>query len=176
MLWQGCKSKTPEPIDSSALISNNVLTTVDTVSYEVPIPDPDPPKRERVARTSGGGGSSDNSEEMAVDNYVRGDDAPESLARAAQHKIIQLLYPDAYQKANTQLLDKKENAKGEWVMELEIEWKDRWSKTPYKIKAALTVSKAGENAAVQIISKNPEAEALEFTYKGYKDQDNIGNI
>ncbi len=176
LMWQSCASETPTVVDSSNLISNNILNPTDTVPYEVPIPDPDPPKRERKKRNSSGGGSSDNSQETMSDNYVRADDSPESLIRSAQHKIIQMLYPDAYQKASTKLLSSKENGKGEWVLEVEIEWKDRWSKKPYQIKATITVGKGGENAVVAILSKNSEAEALEFTYKSFKDQGNIGNI
>ena len=180
LMWQSCGSVPDAGVaDSSNLISENILNTTDTVPYEVPIPDPDPPKKERKRRSSGGGsgsGGSDNSQETVFDNYVRGDDNPESLARAAQHKIIQMLYPDAYQKASTRLLSNKENSKGEWVLEVEIEWRDRWSKKPYQIKATITVGKGGENAVIAIIGKNPEAESLEFTYKSFKDQDNIGNI
>ena len=177
LFWQSCKSKSAATTDSSSLINLDSNSQSDTAVYEVPIPDepklqPEKPKKER----STSGSSSDNSPEIATDSYIRSDESPKSLCRAAQHKIIQMLYLDAYQKANTNILSEKQNDKGQWTFEVEISWKDRWIKTPYVIKATINTNTNGENTNVQIISKNSEAEVLEFTNKSSKDQANIGNL
>jgi hypothetical protein len=192
LLLQGCKSKLADTADSSSLINLDTLPSADTMAYEVPVPnEPINESKKTSQRSDKFFGSSnnknnssndnnlsgaDNSPEIAVDNYIRVDNSPKSLARAAQHKIIQMIYLDAYQKAKTNILNEKENTQGQLELELEIEWKDRWVKKPYQIKVMLTVGKTGENAKAQILSKNAEAEVLEFTNKDAKEQSEIGNL
>lgn len=91
----------------------------------------------------------------------------ERIARALQTPVIRMVYPDAFQKAKSRVLD-SDLSGNRWTIELEISWSDAWVKSPYTVRGIAKCNADGDDVSFDITFKNEAAEALELTHEQYK--------
>jgi hypothetical protein len=183
----GCKGTPPPTEDTTKLVSEdfNVPEVVDTPQV---IEEPKKHRKSRRSKTSGdnsntnndgGGGSrrsSGKTSERLETDKPRSGDAPIDFARAIQWRVIGMLYREPCQIVSVKVLNQQETEAGLMEITIEIQWKDKWIRTPYQLQGLLTVNKDGSQAVFKISSKNLEAEALEVGFEQYKETLELGNI
>jgi hypothetical protein len=139
---------------SEEFLSDNTSATTTTTGFREVEPNTKPSNPKNAELPKG--------KLVSIKNYARQDDSVEEFAKASTWHAVKMVYNDEFIVQNVRILKSEEN-NNQLIVDLSISWTDRWVSRPYNINGTLKVNKDGSNGSFDIISKNLEAEALEFT-------------